>query len=170
MKRDEFALWAAALQTYYPREKLLPNKQALELWFRALEDIPYKVAETALNTWVATEKWSPSIAEIREKAAQIVTGMSGDWGEGWKQVIDAVHRYGSWSPKAAKESMDEITRECVERMGFGEICRSENMAVERANFRLLYEQISQRKMKEAQTPERIKTLIAGLRKERLIEQ
>ena len=65
MNRKEFALFASALRTYYPREKLLPNEQAMELWFNQLQDIPYKVAELTLNKWVATNKWSPSIADIR---------------------------------------------------------------------------------------------------------
>lgn len=165
MERNEFAVWAAALQTYYPKEKLLPNKQAMELWYRALRDIPFNVLELALNKWIATEKWSPSIAEIREKSAEIMIGARGDWGEGWKQVLDAVRYYGQYRPLAALESMDEVTRECVERLGFLEICRTENMAVERANFRQLYEQTAAKRLKEAQTPKELTDLIERITQE-----
>lgn len=64
MTEQEFAKFAMGLKTYYPRENLLPNRPAMELWYRQLQDLPYEVAETALNKWVSTNKWSPSIAEI----------------------------------------------------------------------------------------------------------
>ena len=56
MDKKEFALFASALRTYYSKENLLPNSQAMELWFRQLMDIPYPVAEATLNKWVATNK------------------------------------------------------------------------------------------------------------------
>lgn len=33
MTKKEFAKIAMALKTYYPKESLLPNEQAMELWF-----------------------------------------------------------------------------------------------------------------------------------------
>lgn len=71
MTRKEFAAFAMALQTYFPREQLLPNKQAMELWYMQLKDIPLPIAEMALQKWVATNKWSPSISEILSKVEKI---------------------------------------------------------------------------------------------------
>ena len=82
MNKQEFSLFTMALKTYYPRENLLPNTQAMELWYQQLQDIPYRTAEAALNQWVATNKWSPSIADIRETAAGVASGEVLDWGEG----------------------------------------------------------------------------------------
>lgn len=161
MTKHEFALFAAALKTYYSKEeKLLPNNQALELWFRQLQDIPYDIAELALNKWVSINKWSPSIAEIRETAATITAGEIPDWGEGWEQVLLAIRRYGLYNIPQAMASLDKITRQCVERIGFREICMSENISVERANFRMLYEQISERNKKAMQMPVSLATMIA----------
>lgn len=88
MKREEFALFAAALQTYYPRANILPNKQALELWYRQLQDIDYKDAEAALNEWVSKERWPPTIADIRAQAAP---ADDGDW---WAQLRRVQARIG----------------------------------------------------------------------------
>lgn len=148
-------MFAMALKTYYPKEGLLPNNQAMELWFNQLKDIDYRVAETALNAWVATNKWSPTIADLREQCAEIIQGKLPDWGDGWEQVLNAIARYGMYEPRKALESMDEITRKCVERLGFREICMSENINVDRANFRMLYEQYAERKKREAQIPTRV---------------
>ena len=160
MTKKEFAIFASALRTYYPREKLLPNEQAMELWFNQLQDIPYDVATLTLNKWVATNKWSPCIADIREQAAGIVHGAPKDWGEAWQEVLNAIRKYGSWQEKEALESMDETTRRVVNRLGFRNICTSEEITVDRANFRMIYEQEVQRAKQDAQIPPKLKELIA----------
>ena len=52
MDKKEFAVIAAALQTYYPRFSLIPNEQAMELWYDGLKDIPADVATAGLKKWV----------------------------------------------------------------------------------------------------------------------
>lgn len=139
MTRKEFATFAMALKTYYPRETLLPNDQAMELWYRELEDIPYQLAEAALRKWVATNKWSPSIAELRELTSDFVNGEQMTWGESWEKALDAVRRYGSYNKQAALDSLDPITRKCVENIGYIELCKSENIMVERAHFQKIFD-------------------------------
>lgn len=162
MNKKEFALFASALRTYYPREKLLPNEQAMELWFNQLQDIPYQLAELTLNKWVATNKWSPSIADIREQALGITQGAAIDWGEAWQSVLRAISKYGSYQELEALESMDETTRRVVERLGFRNICMSEEIQVDRANFRMIYEQEQERTRQDAQLPPRLKELMASM--------
>jgi len=142
--KQEFALLASAIRTYYPKENILPNQQAMELWYRELQDIPYPVGEAALRKWVSTNKWSPSIAEIRETATTVSHGEIPGWGEGWEQVLHAIKKYGMYNPGAALASMDPLTRKAVERVGFREICMSQNIATDRANFRMVYENLADR--------------------------
>ena len=166
MTKKEFALLAAALKTYYPREALLPNDQAMELWFRQLADIPYQVAEAALNKWVATNKWSPSIADLREMSSGIQYGEMPDWGEGWKQLQRAISKYGSYRPKEAMAMLDDVTRQTVERLGFQNLCLSENQETDRANFRMIFEQLATRKKQESQIPPGLKTLIESMKEDK----
>lgn len=162
MDKNEFSMFSMALKTYYPRENLLPNTQAMELWFKQLQDIPYTVAETALNKWVAVNKWSPSIADIRAEAAEIKNGEAPDWGEGWESVIAAIRHYGSYQVDEAMASFEPVTRKCVERIGFLNICQSENIAVDRANFRTLYEQLAEKEQKHRQMPKMLEQLISKI--------
>lgn len=162
MDKNEFSMFSMALKTYYPRENLLPNTQAMELWFKQLQDIPYTVAETALNKWVAVNKWSPSIADIRAEAAEIKNGEAPDWGEGWESVIAAIRRYGSYRVDEAMASFESVTRRCVERIGFLNICQSENIAADRANFRTLYEQLAEKEQKHRQMPKMLEQLISKI--------
>lgn len=162
MKKEEFAKLAMALQTYYPRENLIPNKEALDLWFFQLQDIPYQIAELSLNKWVATNKWSPTIADIREMASSISMGEIPDWGEAWEEVRLAMRRFGSYQPQEALESMSPLTRQATERIGFINMCKGENPSADRANFRIVYEQLAERKKKESQIPLQIKNLISQI--------
>lgn len=162
MTKQEFAIFAMALKTYYPRENLLPNEQAMDLWFIQLQDIPYKVAEVGLNKWVALNKWSPSIADIREMASGIIHGEIPDWGEAWQEVTNAMRRFGSYRPNEALASLSPLTRKATERIGFNNLCMSENPSAERANFRMIYESLVEREKKNAQMPEPLKNLISQI--------
>jgi hypothetical protein len=170
MTREEFALFAMAIKTYYPKENILPNEQAMELWFRQIGDIPYKVAETALNKWVALNKWSPAISDIREMSAEIMNGQIPDWGEAWKEVSRAITSFGSYRPQEALESMSPLTREAVERMGFVNICKSENPSAERANFRLIYESLSNRHKQDCMLSPNLKDMISSVSQKMLEEK
>lgn len=152
-------MFTMAIRTYYPKEQILPNQQAMELWYRELQDIPYQVAEASLRQWVATNKWSPSIAEIREMASTVQCGSIPDWGEGWEQVLMAIRRFGTYRIPEAMESFDPLTRKCVERLGFRNICMSENINHDRANFRMIYEQLAERQKKESQLSLPLKEII-----------
>jgi hypothetical protein len=169
MTKKEFATFAMALKTYYPRENLLPNQQAMELWFAQLQDIPYQVAEAGLNKWVSLNKWSPSISDIREMASTITGGELPDWGEAWEEVCRAIRRFGSYQIGEAMDSLSPLTRKATERIGFMNLCMSENQMQDRANFRMIYERLAEREKREAQLPTGVKMLIAKMQSN-LIEE
>lgn len=162
MNKKEFAIFASALRTYYPKENLLPNEQAMQLWFNQLNDIPYNVAEVTLNKWVATNKWSPSIADIREQATGLTQGEAKEWGEAWQDVLRAIRLYGSYEELKALDSLDEITRKTVKHLGYRNLCFSENIQNDRANFRMIYEREQERAKQSAQLPPRLKAIIGNM--------
>ena len=169
MTKQEFAILASAVRTYYPTANIMPNEQAMELWFRELQDIPFPVAETSLRKWVATNKWPPTIADLRESAVEAVQGESPEWGAGWEKVVKSIGMFGLYRTEEAMESFDEITRQCVQRIGFRNICLSDNINADRANFRMIYEQIAEREKKQSQIPEAVKTMIGQAKEQLAIE-
>lgn len=162
MDHKEFAAFAMAIRTYYPKEQLLPNQAAMELWHRELQDIPANVAELALRKWVATQKWSPSIAELRELCATITQGESMTWGEAWEKALEAVRRFGSYRQGEALASLDPLTRRCVKHLGFRDLCASENITADRANFRMIYETLQKREETQRQLAAPVREAIAAL--------
>ena len=53
--------------------------------------------------------------------------------------------------------MSEDTRACVRRIGFQNICLSENITADRANFRMIYEAMSREKKEMLQLPEKVRS-------------
>ena len=115
MDKKEFAVIAAAIRTYFPRFEVIPNKEAMELWYDGLKDIPADVLTAGLKKWVMTEKWPPTIAELRGKCDELVAGDRPDWGTGWMEVQHAIRYYGYMRGDEALESMNPITQEAVRR-------------------------------------------------------
>lgn len=164
MDKREFATFAAALKTYYPKENILPNSQAMELWYRQLQDIPYKVAEAALNKWVATHKWSPAISEIRAVANTVTSGETPLWSDGWEKVQAAIRYHGYYGENEAMASFDEVTRQAVKQLGFKELCLSENSKQDRANFRDIFNMIAERKQERDLLPYSLNQLIEDIQR------
>lgn len=170
MTKKEFSLIALALRAYFPKENnFIPNEQAMKLWYFQLKDLDYKVAEAAVNKWAATNKWSPTIADLRETALTITLGELPEWGEAWQEVTLAIRRYGSYRAGDALKSLSPLTKKVVERLGYLQLCASENIAADRANFRMIFEQLAAREKKQAQLPEGLKVLIAQMQQDKLLE-
>ena len=152
MEKKEFALIAAKLQTFYPKENLFPNDASIPLWFNSLQDLPADVLNLAVDKWIALNKWPPKVSELRQMVAEILSPMPAGWGEAWETVINAIRNYGIWGEKEAMESMDELTRRAVVSMGFKTICMSENPAADRAHFQRIYEQLEKAEKEKRALP------------------
>lgn len=169
MDKREFKLFSDALRTYYPKENILPNDQAMELWYRSLSDIEYQTACAVLGKWVMLNKWSPSIAEIREQCVSANDQERKDWSEGWADVLLAVRKYGWAREKEALASLDPVTSETCRRIGWMNICSSENISIERASFRTIYGTIETRQHEEAVLSPAVKSMLSGIKLKSLTE-
>ena len=162
MTEQEFTLIAMAIKTYYPNENIMPNKQAFSLWYDMLKDLPYKETELALKKWVTTNKWSPKISDLRAEVSALAIEYK-DYGEAWQEVLQAISQYGFYQADKALESMSPITREAVERIGFTNICMSDYIISERAQFEKIYNSLVERKKEVAQIPQEVRNLISEMK-------
>ena len=92
MTTKEFAVIAAAIKTYFPRDSVLPTEKAMELWYNELKDLPYNAVNLGLRMYVATNKFAPMIADIREYARYFYTGSDEELNEmaAWGLVLKAM--------------------------------------------------------------------------------
>lgn len=162
MDKQEFSIFASALRTYFSKENLLPNKEAMELWYRSLADIDYATATAVLQKWVMLNKWSPSISEIREQCLAANEPERRDWSEGWADVLNAIRKFGWCREAEALASLDPVTADACRRIGWMNLCSSENISVERASFRTIFETIEKRQLEDRLLSPDVKRMIAGI--------
>ena len=165
MDFSEFSKFVSAIRAYYPKEKLLPDKESMTLWYKQISDIPYDTALLVIDKWVATNDWSPSIAAIRQLANEVTVGETPDWGEAWKIVMEAASsKYGYYKKDEAFEFMGEMISTCVERTGdWGrDFCHTQNIDNTRANFRMIYEAEAKKRKREAQVSPAVRDRIGSV--------
>lgn len=152
MTREEFKVLVKGMKAIYSQPTFIPDQDAFNMWFALLGDLPYEVCSVAAQKYMLTNKFPPTVAEIREMCAGVVNGDPLTWGESWERALNAVRKYGSYNKQAALNSLDSITRKCVESIGYMELCMSENIMVERAHFQKIFEVFSKREQTEKQMP------------------
>lgn len=119
----------------------------MRLYVEMLSDIPPQILEAAVKKLIMTNKFLPSIAEIRETAYGIKGTISGtaapDESEAWGEVIKAVRSVGYYGkPKFSHEAIT-VT---VNNIGWQDICMTTNegMNTLRSQFRRAYQLAAQR--------------------------
>lgn len=119
----------------------------MRLYVEMLSDIPPQILEAAVKKLIMTNKFLPSIAEIRETAYGIKGTISGtaapDESEAWGEVIKAIRSVGYYGkPKFSHEAITTA----VNNIGWQDICMTQNegMNTLRAQFRRAYQLAAQR--------------------------
>nr|DAQ50273.1 MAG TPA: replisome organizer [Caudoviricetes sp.] len=119
----------------------------MRLYVEMLSDIPPQILEAAVKKLIMTNKFLPSIAEIRETAYGIKGTISGtaapDESEAWGEVVKAIQSVGYY--RKPKFSHEAITT-AVNNIGWQDICMTTNdgMNTLRAQFRRAYQLAAQR--------------------------
>lgn len=142
---EQFKVLVKGLKSAYTQPTFLPDGASIKVWYAFLKDIPYDVLEQGIYRYILTNKFPPSIADIRE-VCTTDTSLP-DWSEAWEQAQRVIKRYGYYREREALEQLDEQTRKCVRRLGYKNLCMSENSVADRANFRTIYE-AEQKRQKE----------------------
>ena len=66
MTREEFKTLVKGMKAVYAQPTFIPDQDAFNVWFELLKDIPYQQANVAIQKYMLTEKFPPTIADIRE--------------------------------------------------------------------------------------------------------
>lgn len=163
MTKTETAALFALISTLFPREDAFRNarKETVTAWAEMLQDIPFDHAKAAVKAAVATSPFPPSIAEIRDYATRLNGPRRMTAEEAWGIASECIRTYGTKTvPKAgfadqkyefvrfgepvrvrpsgleyeAKRHCPEDVWALLQRMGWKDICESENPDVVRGQF------------------------------------
>jgi len=156
----------AILREAYPRFYLGMTTESArstaELWAEMLSDIGIDVARLALKRLIATCKFPPTIAEMRESVAAVLYVPTPDSGDAWGEVLAAIREYGYYRPEEALASLREPVRLVVQRMGWRELCISETGMADRAHFLRIYEAMTMRTQEQRLLPAPLRESIAAI--------
>lgn len=150
------------MKAVYPQPTFLPDAYAFKVWYSLLQDLDYTIAQAAIQKYMLINEFPPTIADIRKNAVSVQAGDKKTWSEGWEEVMKAIGNFGSYREEEALESMSEITRKAVKKLGFRNICLSENITADRANFRTIYEQMAENEYTAKQIPLNLSKLIESI--------
>ena len=162
MTRKEIVTLLSMATANFPSTQKQDLTATLMLWEKALSDIPYQVAENAVIKVLATSKFFPTIAEIREAATQMTKPRKIDAMEAWGQILLAVRRHGIYEEKKALDSLSPDIAKMVKRFTWREICTNDNPDTLRAQFRMAWEVESKRENEYASLPPQIMKMIEGV--------
>ncbi len=163
MEKSESAGIVMMLMAAFPHSKTTPATSAV--YEEALSDLDFGAAKRAVTRIVATAKFLPSIAEIREAALDLRKGPRRTGSEAWTEALAEVDRTGFYR---VPRFTDPLLVEAMKLFGTWETFCSmpidEHMSA-RARFIELYESLSKRGRADEQsgvplpatkTPERIR--------------
>lgn len=152
MTFSEFSKIAIFIKTAYPNSTILPDDASMIFWHKMLKDLDFMLCENAVLEHINTSVFPPSIAEIREQCTKRMINIP-DWGEAWGEIELAIRRYGYPRESEALDSLSELTREAVRRLGWQNICMSENVVADRAHFSKIYDSLAKRTATDKQMPD-----------------
>lgn len=141
MTKTESAKLVAVMLAAFPHGKSTP--QTSEVYERMLADLDYPTANAAVERLLATSRFMPSIAEIREACMDLMHGDRRAGGEAWGECLKAISRWGIYrAPDKDFAFQDPIVSRCVAALGWVNLCNSENQAADRARFIELYDKLA----------------------------
>ena len=163
MTKKETAAMFALISALYPRDEKFAkaDKEAILAWHEMLEDFPFDVAKAAIKASVATSPFPPQICDIREYATRMTGQRRMTADEAWGIAAEVIRTYSSRTvpiegfasntyefvkfgepvkvrPSGleyeAKRHCPKEVWEILERMGYADVCASENPDVIRGQF------------------------------------
>ena len=153
MTRVEVAKLVAVLIAAFPYAKITPSTSSA--YEDMLADLDYARTNAAVKRILASAKFLPTIAEIREAVLEADRGPRRPGGDAWGEVLAAVHKFGVHRTPAFR---DPLVAHCVRQLGWEEICNSENQAADRARFVELYDRHALTERREQQVPADVRRL------------
>lgn len=141
MTQAEAAKLVAVLLATFPQSRA--STATSQVYERMLADLEYPAANAAVERLLATARFMPTIAEIRETALAITVGEQKPGGQAWGAVVKAIASEGVYrTPGRDFEFRDQVTAKCVASMGWENLCNSENQTADRARFIELYDKLA----------------------------
>jgi hypothetical protein len=173
-KQEFDRCWQVLVAAYPVWVKELGQAQ-LEQTFRVYQKIlmvmPGPILEATVYHHVETSRWFPTVGELRTEAMRLLSAPRRTGLEAWGEVMDAMQSGGlrimeSGDGYYPPEWQDPITARIVQSMGWRNLCQSETMMADRAQFIHAYDAIAEREATESLMSPLVREVTRKLKAER----
>lgn len=164
MTRSDAAKLMGIIVLAYPNyDRFKDEKQVkatVELWTSMFSEDDAGVVGLAIKKHIATSKWPPSVAELRELMLEMTAPDLIAPDQAWLAVSDFIKLHGEHSYGGEKTSLPPLVSRAVESIGYHNLyemnCgsyRGSKPGMARTAFMNLYSQLYERERNRAMTPE-----------------
>ena len=168
MNKQEVAIILGILKTEYPMSFSKMSKSDMvskvDLWLSLFAGDDIELVKSAVGSLISksTDHWAPVVGQIKHEMLSFTTNIL-DADQAWEQVIEVLSGYGSYRQLEGMASLDENVAAVVKRMGYMNLCRSENAVADRAHFMKMYDMQKKRTVNTALLPEDAKKYIEAVK-------
>lgn len=135
MNKEEVTKALAIMKAAYPNfyKTTEDIKGAIALWSMMFEEDDNKLVLMAVKMHISTNKFPPTIADIR---GQMVSATTEEMGSetAWGKVQQAIRRFGYANKEKAIEYLGDELGTFTNHFGWRDLCMSENQMADRAHF------------------------------------
>lgn len=166
MTKADAARLVAIVVTAYPNYDKFRDDEAIKatvnLWALMFENDPSSIVGLAVKKHIATSKWPPSVAEIRELMleAQRPDLIAPD--QAWAAVSDLMYQEGQYNHGDLHQQLPPLIARAVETIGWGNLwemhrayCVGGKPGMDRVAFMQQYTPMYEREKANAMTPKAI---------------
>ena len=143
------------LKAAYPRFYQNQNEEEIAkvavLWLEMLGDLSQERVFKAVKRTIATQKFPPTIADIREESIADIKLRSPE--DVLSEINVAIPKYGRYREREAINNLSPEAQKLVEAIGGWQyLCNSETQMADRSHMIKIYESLKVRNEKELKIP------------------
>ena len=162
MTREEFSIIVKGLKAVYTQQTFIPDKDAFNVWYELLKDIDYANCNVAVQRYIISERFPPTIADIRAyvfKNDKSNNGLNESYA--WSLVRKAI----SDSSYHSEERFNELPETIQKAVGSANQLRiwatdgDFNDGVVQSNFLRSYRQVIETNQKMDILPQNLRNMI-----------
>lgn len=148
------------LQAAYPRDTFIPNEYTFNLWYTALQDIPYPSLNRASTSYIMSNRFPPTIADIRQLAYDLTSQPDELPSAAWNQLLRALRMSYAPNSEDVWNQLPDITKKIVGGYAtfraWGNTELSALESVQRPMFVKRFEEYTQREREAAAIPQALR--------------
>ena len=153
MTREEFGTLVKGMKAVYAQATFIPDQDAFDVWYALLQDLDYTRASMAAQRHMMTEKFPPTISDIRSGAVEVSAPTEMTEMEAWSRVYKAICDLRYDEPEKEFNRLPELCRIAIGTpANLRELATMDTetvMSVEQSHFLRNYRAAAERKKAEA---------------------